>query len=56
MPLLPETEQSGVAHRVPLLVLADASSVPMMAQGRGAMPDLRLTIEALLSIEKSVFI
>lgn len=36
MSLFPETEQSGLAHHVPLLALADAFGVPTMAQGRGA--------------------
>ena len=51
-PALPLFPDSGppVRVRVPLLELADASGVVSMARGRGAPLDLRLVVEALLSV------
>ena len=51
-PALPLFPDSGppVRVRVPLLELADAAGVVSMARGRGAPLDLRLVVEALLSV------
>ena len=48
LPLLPDARPDP--HRVPLLELADASGVQSMARGRGAPLDLRLVVEAVLSV------
>ncbi|MXW64358.1 MAG: hypothetical protein F4Z69_05995 [Bacteroidetes bacterium SB0668_bin_1] len=49
LPLFPETPEALI-RRVPLLSLADASGTPVMALGRGAPIDLRLAVEAFLSV------
>ncbi len=48
LPLFPDARPERL--RVPLLELADATGVRSMAQGRGAPLDLRLVVEAVLSV------
>lgn len=47
LPLVPD---AALGVRVPLLEVADAYGVVSMARGRGAPLDLRLVVEALLSV------
>ena len=47
-----EEEPKALIRRVPLLALTDASGTPVMAQGRGAPLDLRLAVEAFLSVPR----
>ena len=49
-PTLPLFPSRPVAHRVPLLDLADAAGVPIMARGRGAPLPSRLHVGLLLAV------
>ena len=49
-PTLPLFPSRPVAHRVPLLDLVDAASVPIMARGRGAPLPSRLHVGLLLAV------